>query len=258
MGYFQNDVYLLPATHQYFSTRTGLEYKSVSKLFEMVKKPFDSYQMSLASAGKRIREDVSGKKLSVDAVAAQLRQEWKDTAKRSTDHGTRIHEALELFGKTATIPDKELDACVRAVYYMLKDYPVTLQEEIVYSDTYGVAGMMDKPCLRTRGAKSIIDIVDYKTNVSKGITYSSKYGKWFNGPLSHLEECSYNEYSVKLSVYAVMLEELGYRVGNLALIYIDPFELDKPKRIPIPYMKMEALSLLKLNVMEQVEVNDDF
>lgn len=249
MGFFQNDVYLEPNEHRYFSRSSGREFKSNSKLFNFVKEPFDSKTMSWMTAGKVIREDTSGKKLDQATVAAQLRQEWKDKNVKSTDHGDRIHKALELFGETTQVLDKDLEKCVRAVYHMLRHYPVTYQEEVIYSSKYGVAGTMDKPCMRTSGKKSIVDIYDYKTNVAKGITYSSQYGKWLKAPLSHLEECSYNEYSIKMSVYGVMLEELGFRPGSFWLIYIDPFDLDHPQKIPIPYMRMEALALMEMNLV---------
>lgn len=248
MGFFQNDVYLEPEQHRYFSRSTGREFKSNSKLFNFVKEPFDSNMMSWMSAGKIIREDTSGKKLDQATVAQQLRDEWKANNKRSTDHGTRIHNALELFGQTTQVKDKELEKCVRAVYHMLRHYPVTYQEEVIYSAKYGVAGTMDKPCMRTTGKKSVVDIWDYKTNVSKGITYSSEYGKRLKKPFDHLEECSYVEYAIKMSCYAVMLEELGFRPGSLWLIYLDPFNLDNPQKIPIPYMKMEAIALMEMNL----------
>lgn len=256
MGFFQNDVFLEPEQHRYFSKSTRREYKSVSRLFDFVKEPFDTKGQSWQSAGKIIREDTSGKKMNQEEVAAQLRKDWKDNNKRSTDHGTRVHDALELFGQTTQVKDKELDKCVRSVYHMLRHYPVTYQEEVVYSNKYGVAGTMDKPCMRTTGKKSIVDIKDYKTNVSKGIQYKSNYGKWLKEPLNYLEECNYIEYAIKISVYGVLLEELGFRPGSMSLIYIDPFELDNPKEIPLPYMKMEAEALLRMNLTWNQEIMD--
>jgi hypothetical protein len=234
-------VSLEPISHRYFDPE-GCEYKSVSKLLESFKEKFDEEKMSWLSAGKQLKAELGR---APSAQEQQLRQQalkvqWKQKNRASLDIGTEIHNAIEDFLKTGR--DNPLFPFVREMarkYF--SDYKEVAPETALYSKKYFLAGTSDLPAIR--GSK-VIDILDFKTNASKGILYNNPYGKRMLGCLNHLEECSYNTYCLQLSVYAYMLEEHGWKIGRLGLIYIPPSEPDKHFMIPVPYMKADVVNML--------------
>lgn len=246
---FPSKVKLREEDHRYFHIETGEEYTSFSKLKGRFEKQFNADYMAPKTARKIAREDTSGKVYSqkdIDLLTEKVKSEWTATAKRSTDHGTAMHLAIEEFYKTG-IYHPVYEPWIRKVTYFLKDYPVTYDEVVCYDEECKVAGTADKPCARTKGKKSIIDIYDYKTNLEKGIQFSSKYNDFMLPPFSHIEQCNYNGYSIQLSTYARMLEKWGFTIGRLAIIFLDGVNPDYSKIIPCNYLRNEADMLLNSN-----------
>lgn len=246
---FPDRVILRDPGHRYFHLDTGLEYTSVSKLKRAFEPVFDKQGISRAMAEKQIRESSSGKKYTdadIAVVQKQIIDGWDLNRDESADHGTSIHAILEKFGKTAQhTPGYE--EMTKAVYYIFRNHARMYDEVVFYNDEFRVAGTGDKPCFRTSGPKSALDIFDYKTNIKKGIEYYSKYGNYYAKPFSHLEHCNYNDYAIQLSLYALMAELWGFKIGRLAIIFIDAAKLDKPQVIPVNYLRSEAMQLLKSN-----------
>jgi hypothetical protein len=266
MAFFGDEVYLREEDHRYFHRVSNVEYMSTSAVLNMATKAFDREGRSLSSAEKIIREDKSGAVLNVNVVQAQLKKEWDDKAKKSNDHGTDIHKSLEVYGKTTKVKFEHAEM-VKAVYYNYRNHAIIhLAEECTYSHEFLVAGTVDKPLCRTTGPKSAVDYRDWKTNIAKGIQYYSPYGNFLLDPVSHLEDCNFNRYALQLSIYAYMGEERGKKCGNLAIDFINPFDLRDIKTIPVPYMRMEAKALLqhafrsrKAQMPKQVyHLDDDF
>lgn len=233
-------VTLEPISHKYFDN-DGYEYLSVSKLLGMFKEHFDEDKMSWLSAGKQLKTELNR---TPTAQEQQLRQQalkiaWKKKNLESVTIGTEIHNEIETYLKTGIVNPRWtfVPGMCQQYFSIYKD---VRPETALYSKKYFVAGTSDLPGLRG----SVVDIWDYKTNASKGILYSSDYGKRMLGCLSHLEECSYNTYAIQLSVYAYMLEEHGWKIGRLCLIYIPPAEPENHFLIPIPYMKSDVINLL--------------
>lgn len=241
-------VFLEKDTHRYYDNDSAF-YISVSHLFDHVKEKFDSDRISYFSARKQLREEgtLDPTESQIELRAKALRGIWKTKNLESTTIGTFIHDLLEsyLLNKIPPAESPWREAVPDIAHkYILSKYKNYFPEQILYSKRYYVAGMSDIPCMRISGKNPVIDIGDYKTNMSKGITYDNQYGKFFLDPVSHLEDCSYTEYALKLSMYGVMLEEHGYRIGRLFLIYIPPKDPMKHFEIPLPYMKAEAENIL--------------
>jgi hypothetical protein len=228
-------VTLEPNQHRYFD-QFGNEYTSVSKVLECVKNKFDPDGRILkASAAKR------------GISPEELQAEWKGKGKTATDHGTRIHNALERFQQTFTIlpEDADLEPLVKSINGLFFNYGITYEELVIHSEAYMVAGTADKVCWKSVKKDSAIDIFDYKTNISKGIQYEDSYRKYLKGPVSHLMDCNFNTYSLQLSLYAHMLQlTTGRPIGRLGIVFIPPGDFLSWKLIPVPYMKLEAAALL--------------
>lgn len=239
MSLLPHHVTLEPIAHKYFDVH-GKEYKSVSKFLECFKEHFDAPAISLAVAKKELRIELGREPNIFEAKNRQdiLLAKWLATNLDSTDTGTLIHNEIENYNKTGIVnPAFAWIPAMCNKYF--PEYSAIYPEQCIYSKRFFLCGTSDLPVLRAK-SKTVIDIFDYKTNKSKGIEYFSAYKKRMLGPLDHLEACSYNTYALQLSIYARMLEEHGWKIGRLAMIYILPAEPEKHFLIPVPYMKAEV------------------
>lgn len=252
---FENvKVKLEPVKHQYFHTENGTQFKSVSKLLDSFKTPFDADFMSVMCAKKelRLRGITDPSREQVAKEADLLRITWKSKNTFACNVGTRIHDALELFGKTTRIQDESLEPAIRAIYHLFRDYKKSYLEQALHSEFYECAGTADRIDIRP-GTTNVVDISDYKTNISHGIQFSDKYKKYLKYPLDYLEDVNFVHYTLQLSIYMLMCEtDFGCKPGKMQLIYIPP---DNPlafRVIPIMYMRAAAHMILKSNLDETV------
>lgn len=253
MGLLPSYVKLEPISHRYYSS-DGDEYISVSKSLHHIEEPFNKELISYASAKKQLKIELKTEKTGIQPSEDQIKMrqqillaQWADKNKRSTDHGTLIHNTIENYLKSGGVScgNEELDGMARSVYETyLKEYKTFYAEEVLYSAHFNLAGTSDFLGVRKGGKKPVIDIVDYKTNASKGIQFRSEYGKFLLEPVSHLEHCNYIHYCLQQSIYGRMLEDHGYTVGQIRLIYIPPETPAMHFPIPVPYMKKEAEAIL--------------
>ncbi len=226
---YEEKVTLEPISHTYRDT-SGRIYESLSRVRGCIKEDFKSDYLSKLTAQKRgiSQEEVLG--------------EWKATAKVATDHGTKVHLALENYANTAKIEaeHEHLRPMVLAVNALYKDYHAVYQEKTLYDEEYGIAGTADTICVTTRSKNSILDISDFKTG-GKGIYYESKYKKYLLGEFSHIQDTNYYDYSLQLSCYAMMLSNLtGRKIGKLSIIYIPPENPLAFRIIPVPFLLNDA------------------
>lgn len=257
---FLDKVYLKEDDHTYHHRETGLQYLSVSALKNAFKKAFNSKQVAPQTARKELvlAGNANPTQQQITIQTQLVLKKWEKNRTDSADHGTDIHKALELYFKTTKIEREDLRPCIKAVAKLLSHYYMHFDEVIMYSDQYRTAGTADKPCFRTASNKSIIDIYDYKTYLKKGVQYHSEYSEFFFPPIKHLEVCNFNETALQLSIYALMLEEQGFKIGRLGMIFIPPEAIDQPRIIPVNYMRADALAVLKEGprILNEI-LNDD-
>ena len=233
----QNDVYLEPIEHKYFNRHTGEQLTSVSKVLDSLEEKFDVEGISKTCAGR-------GKYKGM--TQQMVKDAWKFTRKKATDHGTRIHEALERYTKEFLIleQDRELESMIKNVCKDYIAYKRTYDECCLYYPEYKIAGTADK-ILVTKSRAGIVDIEDYKTNISKGIYYSNDDNKYMKGPANHLQQCNFTRYALQLSIYGVMWEKLtGNKIGSMWIRFIAPVTFIDTK-IMVPYMRDTAIEILK-------------
>lgn len=243
-------VTLEPKEHLY-RDREGKEYLSVSKFLSMLSEKF---------------EDTRAYKLASE----ETRLEWKAKGRAAANHGTNIHEALELYNKTGQIlkDNSHMADAIRSVTDEYKDYNKTYDEICLYNKDYRIAGTTDKICMLSNRKDCEVDLADFKTNIAKGVYYHSDYKKRLFSPLDHLQDCNYVKYSLQLSIYAYFFEELtGRRVRKLFIHFIPPGDMMKHHKIPVIYMKNDVRLLLEeyknkiLSLVEpkaQIEIEDEF
>lgn len=235
MRLFADKVRLEPIEHRYWHD-DGREFQSLSRVRSCIKPHFEKEYLSRMVANK------------TGQTAEQVQAEWAAKGKAATDHGTRIHEALERYEKTAVIlpEDESLRPMILALTSEYQGMYQVHQEVTLYDEEFEIAGTADHIIETTKYKASILNIDDYKTNISKGIYYESKYKKYLLGPFSHIQDTNYFDYSLQLSCYAYMAEKLtGRKIGTLSIVFIPPDNPLAYRRIPVNYMKMEVEALFK-------------
>ncbi len=233
---FDERVKLTKEGHIYHH-RDGRIFTSLSKVREVIKPVFNKDQ-HIFSAGK-------GK--YVDMSPEQVKSQWKKTNTDACDTGTMIHDSLELYGLTAQVlPENEwLRPMIISVSATEKDYYAIYREKTLYNEEFGIAATADRILATTRHKESILEIDDYKTNLSKGIYFTCKYKNYLKGPFSHLQNSNYYDYTLQLSTEALFLEELtGRKIGKLSITYIPPNNPLAWRIIPVTYVKNDAKILL--------------
>jgi ATP-dependent exoDNAse (exonuclease V) beta subunit len=91
-------------------------------------------------------------------------------------------------------------------------------ELVVADDSKKIAGMVD--CLFYNKKSGKLEIWDYKTN--KEIKQKNDFGQYFHKPISHLDVCEINTYSLQLSLYKHIIEKnTDLEIGNCYLIWIN-------------------------------------
>lgn len=198
-----------PDYHRY--TYHGSVFKSVTQFINQFYPPFDSEYWSKRKADERGVEQ------------EQVLKEWKDLNDYANHIGTNTHNWIENYFNQIyqPLPDN-LDIIDRInkfnrIYatHLCKLEPVKFEVRI-FSKKWKLAGTIDSIFLY-RGK---IFILDWKTN-----KHDFDNPKNFNKMLAPFEEFwknHINEYSIQISLYALILEEWGFNVGGGYMVHIGP------------------------------------
>lgn len=211
-------IYYKDIPHQYYGVKTGLEYESVSRVFNGMKAYTDWEGILIGSAKKQ------------GVSPEYLQAEWDRKKDMGTRAGTKVHAdrekwILESFvvelGGSHYIPvpysvDSELDD----VKYQTQDIgPGHVYPELILSlqkDHMRVAGTSDEVYI---DYDNFVHIVDTKTD--KSIEYEGFRGKTLSNGLEHRQDCNYDAYSLKCSLYMYMLlrSHPELKPGSITLRY---------------------------------------
>lgn len=191
--------------HKYDSDE-NIDWISVTSLISHLKKYVDSGKLALkASKNRKSR----WWKLPVD----EIQNVWNDEFAKNTKFGTYYHklkeneicssDSIEYQGYIVPIiKPTVIDGIKYSTNQKLADgiYP----EHIVYLKSAGICGQADRVNVINR----MVSVIDYKT--SKEIKKES-YKHWDGAkdkmlpPLSHLDDCNFNHYSLQMSFYLYMI-----------------------------------------------------
>jgi len=261
---FLSDEIIYTDIDHVYKNLVGEQYTSVTRLIKSIKVPFDSRFISGQMAAK-VAEDTGVTKAEAQK---DILSSWDETRESSIVRGHYVHDSLERYLTDGSF-DKEMEPAVKVLGNILKEYTRFYPEQLLYSHKYKVAGRCDLILQRQKSKSSpVFDIIDYKSNESKGIVFDSinrknvairHNNKYFLHPLEHLEECNYTEYALQLSIYAfLVMERLGFRIGKLNIMFIDNDFI--PHIIPVPFMYHEAKLLCEVNLnrkeLPEIESND--
>jgi hypothetical protein len=231
--------------HRYISIdeRDPIDWISVTRLIHYFKEPFDTIKMAEAcSKGKNPKYNKMKPQEIIDL--------WESENKRAVNLGSWYHDQREKDvlacntitrkGKELTIINPLMDGLVKlAPDQQLVEgiYP----EHLVYLKSVGVCGQAD----RIEVVDELIDVYDYKTNKEiklQGFTDRVGKSKKLLGPLSHLDECNYNEYALQLSTYMYIMLKHNFNLkpGKIQLDHIE-FEIDHLDKNGYPVIATDAM-----------------
>ncbi len=236
----QSEVFLEPISHTYTGVSNDVQYDSTSKVLNSIEEEVDWWSIAGKVCGK-------GKFIHLK-TQQEVFDFWRSGGKEATDHGSNLHSMQERYAKEFKIleEDKAWEPGIKHIASMFKDYYRSEEEATVYSSKYRTAGTMDK-ALFVKKKSNIISIVDYKTALKKSeLDYYHKDGKNLLHPVSHLQHCKYIRYCLQLSIYGVMAEECaGLSIRDLFIVFIPTDPLVMPYKIPVPYMRTDAINMLE-------------
>lgn len=219
-----NNVKYFDEPHEYYINGIKV-HLSATKLISNCKEPFKKDYWAKKKADER--------KISVAEIIA----EWDLKAKISTEKGTAFHNYVENYlsnrifpypsVRILSVPEfngqdpirERFDTLVRMFDVFFGDIQnklIPIKSEFVIGDVeLDVAGMIDQIFYNKKSG--MLEIWDWKTN--KEIGTSNKWNR-FKAPLSHLEECELNSYSLQLSIYKYIIEKhTGIKFGNSYLAW---------------------------------------
>jgi ATP-dependent exoDNAse (exonuclease V) beta subunit len=241
-----SDIKYFDEPHKYFIDNR--ELVSATTFIGKFKEKFDTENIAESYANKR--------GLDVKDVI----NEWDLKRDISTVKGTLIHNYAENYWYNKVFPydavpvirkfgsdiiKEKFEKCVNNFKLFYKDAVknlIPVKMEFVVGDTdYGIAGMVD--CLFYNKKSQMLEIYDYKTN--KEIKKSNQYKQKFKNPISHLDYCELNTYSLQLGLYKHIIEKnTNLKLGNLYLVWINEIN-DTYKIIPCKDLQAELMLMLE-------------
>ena len=265
-------------THKYFDvTNPDAVFTSVTTMIHSYTQPFDKdFWSAYKALEKLLPKDVwnvekksllSTKKF--DKVLLELHSidendfnreqqcildEWDEENRKSCDRGTKIHADLEnsFYSKKDDINLSKFE--IGGKFECRKDYSELDIENGVYPEylisrvspdgKLRIAGQID--LLVKKGNKIII--ADWKTN--KKIETKSFYNSRTKSsvrmkfPLNNLDDVNYWHYTLQLSTYAWMVQQLNpeFEIEDLVLVHFD--HSDNMTVYHLPYLKTEVIKML--------------
>lgn len=184
-------------------------------------------------------------------------QQWRQNSFRATTLGTKTHAYGESLGYLrAGLPERicpsiqaqympeycflaPIHPKEEAVLKFMNEMPCSmhfvLNEAKVYSGkntcqernlSEQIAGTFDMLyyCDGTDGQPKGFIILDYKTNANLVSEYNRKYGKMLREPFNAMTEEDLSLYTIQLSLYALMLEDIGIPIISRRIVWLKDSE----------------------------------
>jgi ATP-dependent exoDNAse (exonuclease V) beta subunit len=200
-----------PKLHRY--TYEGETFISVTKYIEQFHKPFDENYWS-----KRKAEELG-------IEQQELILEWRRINNYANEIGTETHDWLECYFKRQWKPlPTNLDVIHRInkfnkvfATHLYKLEPLSFEVK-VFSKKWKIAGMLDALFLY-RGK---IYILDWKTNKDFTTDETLAYKEKLLHPFEDYYKTHLNEYSIQISMYALILKEWGFNVAGGYVVHMGP------------------------------------
>jgi len=272
--FINSDKVVFEAKGHTYTGKTGKRYTSVTTLLKEYYPPFDAEYWSdykaikdiLSNAGiwRRYKEAACGwdkvvayyrtnyKNLD-DLLNTQIRarkneylQMWKQEGEEAAALGTKQHNALE----NLVLSHKKIDLGEGNIADVSATDILELQnfnsgtsgvytELLLWNERYGIAGQAD----RVERVGKYIKVKDYKT--FKKVEFEAFMDQKMYEPIHELPNTNYSKTTMQLSIYAWMLEVLGYTVEALSMIHIDRVTGNFIEEYPMAYRRDLVIKMLE-------------
>lgn len=262
-----DNIKFIEDSHRYILESTGEDLISVSKFTDRFKEKQDWNLIAQRSAIKLSKQ-------GVPVSAQEVLKKWENKRNKSAEIGTLFHyiKESELVKEDNPIfYDRVCEKKLGSYYDGHKNsFPINQLENntvypelMIYDLEYMICGQSDKVIV----VDGKINIWDYKTD--QEITFKGYSNKWMKArtllpPVSHIEECNGNIYSIKMSLYMYMLWKANNGRFKPGEIIIEHYTLErdgendnipiledgrpkilKTELIKLPYRKKEVMAMLK-------------
>ena len=245
----------------------GIQWVSVTSLVSNFKEPFDS-----KSVAQRVAKSKKSKWFGISPE--KIIELWDSESNRAITLGTFYHNQRE--SDICSLSSIEKEGLPIPVYKPVEEGSVKkapdqrltdgiYPEHMVYLKSAGICGQSDL----VEVYNSKVDIIDYKTNKEiKTESFKDWEGisKKMLFPVSHLDDCNFNHYSLQLSIYMYIIlkhnpklqagdiyihhvtfeeegkDEYGYPVTKYSLEG-DPI-VKEVIPMKVPYLKDEVISIV--------------
>lgn len=149
-----------------------------------------------------------------------IKKQWKDNGASSSKAGTDLHASIERFLENGSVPERTVEWNYFETFWtkmkpVLEPYRV---EWPVYVEEFKVAGCID--AVFRRPSDGAFFIYDWKR--SKDIKTENRFETGF-GPLSHIPNTNYWQYTVQLNLYRWILENYyDIPITDMYLVILHP------------------------------------
>ena len=210
-----------------FKEEEGFEFDPIKHRYTLNGEQFISVTTFIQQFHKKFDQSYWSKRKADEAGVPQewILNEWQKLNDYANEIGSETHEWIEdYFNKKwrelPTNPDIIKRINKFNVIYAEKLYKLEplAQEVRVFSKKWKIAGMVDG--LFIYGGR--IYILDYKTNKKFTTDENIKYKEYLLPPFNNYYKTHLNEYSIQISLYALILKEWGIDIAGGYLVYIGP------------------------------------
>lgn len=225
-----NGIKYIDSTHQYHYD--GIAQTSVTTFIGNFKPKFDSEKEAEKYAAKH------------GLIYEEVLESWEYTRNYASIKGKTLHSFVEnwYYNRIFEYNEDDLiaqfgDSMLKNVEKMItlfkqfhadsKNTLVPIRSELIVGDKdFNISGTVDQ--LFYNKKYNELQIFDWKTN--KAIEFSNAYGNKFDRPISHLDVCEFNTYSLQLSIYKYIIEKnTNLKIGNTYIVWFN--ELNEEYKI---------------------------
>ena len=206
----QNKIFLEEETHTYKLIDSDIEFTSVTEFINTFFEPFDEQKIATNLSGKGRYQNMSVNDILMD---------WESRR----DRGTLVHKELETFINNLDSDTElsQLDLKSKQGISFLKEkcigeQNILFSEVKIISKELQLAGTIDLMLYNKK--KNRIYLIDWKTNTK---IKKTGYNKGLVPPVNLMEDCSFNRYTLQLSIYRYMLEKYyNASVDGLYIVHL--------------------------------------
>lgn len=232
-----------PQKHKYSSIEPdGIDWLSVTSFISKFKQPFDADTIAVKSS-KNKKSKWHG--MTPEAIKVA----WKSEANRATSLGTWYHDCREK--DICELETMERDGMVLPVIRPLEKDGIKVSpnqklsngiypEHMVYLKSAGLCGQSDL----VEVINGEVHITDYKTNKeikTEGYTNWQGITQKMEAPVSHLDDCNFNHYTLQLStyMYIILKHNPKLKFGSLVIHHIQ-FDTDGEDKYGNPITALDS------------------